>query len=92
MVIALWIPQEHPRDSNAASVTLSMTSALILIGMRRIHHLELPLTFVLFPRSHLMASTGNNGTVQLWQDGEKLDNGGCQCDCNFFPTMDSHFI
>ena len=26
-----------------------------------------------------MASTGNNGTVQLWQDGEKLDNGCCQC-------------
>lgn len=26
-------------------------------------------------RNHLMASTGNNGAVQLWQDGEKLDNG-----------------
>ncbi|KAF8481034.1 WD40-repeat-containing domain protein [Russula ochroleuca] len=25
-------------------------------------------------QSHLMASTGNNGSVQLWQDGEKLDN------------------
>ena len=36
------------------------------------------------PRSHLMASTGNNGTVQLWQDGEKLDNGCCQCDRSFF--------
>ncbi|KAF8499257.1 WD40-repeat-containing domain protein [Russula emetica] len=26
-------------------------------------------------RSHLMASTGNNGAVQLWDEGEKLDNG-----------------
>lgn len=32
-----------------------------------------------------MASTGNNGTVQLWQDGEKLDNGCCQCLQFFLP-------
>lgn len=49
MGIALLIPQEHLGDSNnAVSATLSMTSALILIGMRRIRHLELPLTFT-FP-------------------------------------------
>jgi len=85
MGIALLIPQEHLGDSNnAVSATLSMTSALILIGMRRIRHLELPLTFAFPPRSHLMASTGNNGTVQLWQDGEKLDNDRCQCDRTFF--------
>jgi hypothetical protein len=53
--------------------------------------LELPLTFALSPRSHLMASTGNNGAVQLWQDGEKLDNGCCQCDYSFFCPMDSYF-
>ena len=92
MGIALLIPQEHLRDSNnAASATLSMTSALILIGMRRTRHLELPLTFAFSPRNHLMASTGNNGAVQLWQDGEKLDNGCCQCDCSFFCPMDSYF-
>jgi hypothetical protein len=37
-----------------------------------------------------MASTGNNGTVQLWQDGEKLDNGCCQC-LQFLLSMDSYF-
>jgi hypothetical protein len=31
-----------------------------------------------------MASTGSNGSVQLWQDGEKLGNGCCKCDCIFF--------
>src|SRR6267154_5656455 len=92
MGIALLIPQEHLRDSNnAASATLSMTSALILIGMRRTRHLELPLTFAFSPRNHLMASTGNNGCVQLWQDGEKLDNGCCQCDCSFFCPTGSYF-
>ena len=91
MGIALLIPQEHLRDSNnAANATLSMTSALILIGMRRIC-LELLLTFAISPRSHLMASTGNNGAIQLWQDGEKLENGCCQCDCSFFGQMDSYF-
>ncbi len=39
-----------------------------------------------------MASTGNNGTAQLWQDGEKLDNGCCQCDCSFCCPMDSYFV
>jgi len=38
-----------------------------------------------------MASTGNNGAVQLWQDGEKLDNGCCQCDCSFSCPMDFYF-
>ncbi len=47
---------------------------------------------LIFPvRNHLMASTGNNGFVQLWQDGEKLDNGCCQCDCSFFCPMGSYF-
>jgi hypothetical protein len=38
-----------------------------------------------------MASTGNNGSVQLWEDGEKLDNGCCQCNCSFFCPMDPYF-
>jgi hypothetical protein len=93
MGIALLIPQEHLRDSNsAASATLSMTSALILISMRRLRHLELLLTFAFSSRSHLMASTGNNGAVQLWQDGEKLDDGCCQCNCGFFCPMDSYSV
>jgi len=39
-----------------------------------------------------MASTGNNGSVQLWQDGEKLDNACCQCDCSFFCTDELLFF
>jgi hypothetical protein len=90
MDIVSLISQEHLRGLNsAASVTLSVASALILIGMHCIHHLELPLTFAFFLRSHLMASTGNNGTVQLWQDSEKLDDGSCQCDCSFFCPLSS---
>lgn len=38
-----------------------------------------------------MASTGNNGSVQLWQDGEKLDNGCCKCDYGYFCLMSSYF-
>jgi hypothetical protein len=92
MGIAFLILQEHLRDSNnAVSATLLMTSTLILIGMRRIRHLELLLIFAFSPRSRLMASTGNDGAVQLWQDGEKMDNGCCQCDCSFFYPMDSYF-
>jgi hypothetical protein len=91
MGIALLIP--HLRAlSNAASATLSMTSALIPIGRRRIRHLEIPLTFAFSSRNHLMASTGNNRAVQLWQDGEKLDNGCCQCGCSFVCPMDSYFV
>lgn len=38
-----------------------------------------------------MSSTGNNGSVQLWEDGERLDNGCCQCVASFFCPMDSYF-
>ena len=81
MGIALLILQELRESNNVASATPLMTSALILISMRRICHLYLPLTFAFPPRNHLMASTGNNGAVQLWQDGEKLNKGCCKCDC-----------
>ena len=75
-----------------SSAILSMTSASILIGMclsapsedfTDVHGLPIRIDF--------MASTGNDGSVQLWQDSKKLENGCCQCDSTFFSPMSSYF-
>jgi hypothetical protein len=63
----------------AANVILLMASVLIQISMDLIYimrsiHIH---CFFTFTRSHLMASAGNNGTVQLWQDHKRLNNGYC---------------
>jgi hypothetical protein len=37
-----------------------------------------------------MASAGNNGSVQLWQDGKKVDGGHCQYLSSFICPTSSY--
>ncbi len=86
--------QDNPQVLNrrVSSAILSMTSASILIGICHRYLLKVSLTSMVFTtRNDFMASTGNDGSVQLWQDGKKLDNGCCQCDSTFFSLMSSYF-
>jgi len=81
-------------NHRVSSAILSMASASILIGT--CHQRSAPSEGFTdlhgFPaRNDFMASTGNDGSVQLWKDSKKLDNGRCQCDSTFFGPMSSHF-
>ena len=43
------------------------------------HHLTFTAYIDTDTRTKVLASAGNNGSVQLWLDGKKLANGHCQC-------------
>ena len=83
-------------SQHVSSAILSMTSALILIGMlytsKDLNGITPLIVHVSPTRNHFMASTGNNGSVQLWQDGRKVDDGCCEYLCSYIVPTSCKFL